>query len=178
MSADAKPTAAASTAAPPRIRLALAEDAPVVLGIRDEAIRSSSGLWIDEVPESVSSRAWFDAHLDRGSMLVAAGPDDEVLGYACFSPLRDYAGYRFTGEDSIYLLPAAQGRGVGRALLGALVAHAREHGMHSLVALVEAGNVGSIRLHERCGFQEVGRMPEAGFKFDRWWDLVTLQLLL
>jgi L-amino acid N-acyltransferase YncA len=161
----------------PLTRPARAEDAAIVLGIRDEAIRSSSGLWIDEVPAEESSRAWFDSQLDRGSMLVAE-QQGEVLGYACFSPLRDYAGYRFTAENSIYLLPAAQGRGVGTILLSALIAHAREHGMHSLVALIEAGNTGSLRLHERSGFREVGRMPEAGFKFDRWWDLVTLQLLL
>lgn len=165
---------------PPRIRLAAPEDAAVVLAIRDEAIRSSSGLWIDEVPDPEASRSWFEAQLEAGSMLVAEdpGPSAAVLGYASFSPLRDYAGYRFTGEDSVYLLPEAQGRGVGTALMEALVTHAREHGMHSLVALVESGNTGSIRLHERCGFREVGRMPEAGFKFGTWWDLVTLQLLL
>ena len=76
------------------------------------------------------------------------------------------------------LRPEAQGRGLGRTLLGALLELCREQGMHSVVALIEAGNTASIRLHERYGFTEAGRLAEAGWKFDRWWDLVQMQLRL
>lgn len=172
-----------TTAAPrPLIRAARAEDLAGVGAIREHAIRTSTGLWTDELPTPAQLEAWFREHLERGAMLVAVDPalegPEAVLGYASYGPLVPKNGYRFTAENSVYLRPEAQGRGLGTALLGALLDLCREHGMHSVVALVEAGNTASIRLHERFGFVEAGRLVEAGWKFDRWWDLVHLQLRL
>lgn len=161
------------------IRPARAQDAEAVGAIRAAAIATSTGLWIDEPPTAEQSAAWAAGHLERGTMLVAAdAAAGTVLGYATFGPLRDYSGYRRTGEVSIYLVEEAQGRGIGRALLEALVERAREAGMHSLQGWIEAGNAASIALHARCGFTEVARIPESGFKFGRWWDLVIMQRLL
>lgn len=225
----AEPAARRPAAPPVRVRLGLPGDIGPVTAIRQEAVRTSTGLWIDEVPTPEASAAWYAGQLERGTLLVAvsrggedcasapapegragasadrgsdegtsaertaqqrgeepvlvtrtvaAGPPEHILGYACFGPLREYSGYRFTAEDSIYLIPEAQGHGVGRLLLEHLVELAREHGMHSISGLIEAGNTASIRLHERCGFVEVGRMPQAGRKFETWWDLVILQRLL
>ena len=178
-----------ATAAPrPLIRAARAEDLAGVGAIREHAIRTSTGLWTDELPTPAQLEAWLREHLERGAMLVAVGTaadgaegadaEEIVLGYASYGPLVPKNGYRFTAENSVYLRPEAQGRGLGTALLGALLDLCREHGMHSVVALVEAGNTASIRLHERFGFVEAGRLVEAGWKFDRWWDLVHLQLRL
>jgi phosphinothricin acetyltransferase len=173
------------------IRSAHAADAVHVIAIRTAAIRESTALWIDEVPSSESSAAWFESHRAGGTLLVAVQEDDvdgeeradaegsaTVLGYANVSALRDYSGYRFTGEDSVYLTPRAQGKGLGRALLEALVKRSTDLGWHSLCAFVEASNTASIALHLRCGFTEVGRIPQAGTKFGRWLDLVILQRLL
>lgn len=161
------------------IRPAAEADADAVGAIRADAIATSTGLWIDEPPTAESSAAWARGHRERGSMLVAADDaTDEVLGYATFGPLRDYSGYRRTAEVSIYLHAAAQGRGIGRALLERLVELARDAGMHSLQGWIEAGNAASIALHARCGFTEVARIPESGYKFGRWWDLVIMQRLL
>lgn len=160
-------------------------DADAILAIRADAIRTSTALWIDDVPPDAASRDWLRAHVEDGTMLVAeitsegaGGTNPRVVGYACRSPLRDYDGYRWTAEDSVYLAPEAQGRGIGRALLEALVSTAEEAGMHSLVGVIEASNAASIALHARCGFVEVGRIPHAGRKFDRWLDLVIMQRLL
>ncbi|MFC0672870.1 GNAT family N-acetyltransferase [Brachybacterium hainanense] len=169
------PTDAASV---PRIRPALAADAAAVGAIRAAAIAESTGLWTDHRPTPAESAAWAQGHRERGTMLVAEDPGGDVLGYATISPLRDYSGYSRTGEVSIYLAPSAQGRGIGRRLLTALVALGQEQGWHSLQGWIEAGNAASIALHERCGFTEVARIPESGFKFGRWWDLVILHRLL
>lgn len=167
---------------PPVIRPAREEDLEGVREIREHAIRTSTGLWTDEVPSPEEIAGWFREHLARGAMLVAVDPGADgpaaVLGYASHAPLVAKNGYRFTAEDSVYLRPEAQGRGLGRTLLGALLELCREQGMHSVVALIEAGNTASIRLHERYGFTEAGRLAEAGWKFDRWWDLVQMQLRL
>lgn len=187
MSTASRPRTATGGA---RIRPLRAEDADAVIAIRDDAIRTSTALWIDEVPPVDAARAWAAGHLERGSMLVAellpengdgaAGGAEQgrVVGFASHAPLRPYDGYRWTAEDSVYLTEDAQGRGLGRALLEALVPLAAEQGAHSLIGFIEASNTGSVVLHERCGFTEVGRVPQAGRKFDRWLDLVIMQRLL
>lgn len=159
------------------IRPARAADEDAVLAIREDAIRTSPGLWIDHVPPRDELRSWFRNHVQRGSMLVAEA-DDRVVGYANHAQLRDHEGYRWTAEDSVYLAPSAQGRGLGRLLLEALVEAAAAAGMHSLVGMIEAGNTASIILHERCGFTTVGTIPQAGRKFDRWMDLRIMQRLV
>lgn len=78
----------------------------------------------------------------------------------------------------MYVRDGERGRGIGRALLEELIARARTRGAHVMVAGVESGNAGSIALHERLGFVEVGRMPQVGAKFGRWLDLTFLQLVL
>ena len=161
----------------PLIRPAEPGDAARVIAIRSHAIRTSPGLWIDDVPPQEQQQRWAADHVRDGTMLVAQG-GGEVLGYATITPLRSYSGYRHTGEVSVYVAEGAQGRGVGAALLSGVLTLAPALGMHSLSALVEAGNAASIALHRRRGFEEVGRMPEAGRKFDRWWDLIVLHRLL
>ena len=196
-----------------RIRPARPDDADAVIAIRNDAIRTSTALWIDTVPSEDAARAWAAEHVELGSMLVVElldggadpdGPADadldspgtdstdraadrpepvtappgRVVGFASHAPLRPYDGYRWTAEDSVYLTADAQGRGLGRALLEALVPLAASQGAHSLIGMIEASNTASIALHERCGFTETGRIPQAGRKFDRWLDLVIMQRLL
>lgn len=157
-------------------------DQQTVLAIRADAIRTGTALWTDTVPDAAEGARWFAAHRAAGSMLVARDEGDpgdaQVLGFAAVAPLRPYDGYRFTGEDSIYLAPGARGRGLGRRLLEALIAEARTAGMHSLVGNIEESNAASIALHERCGFRTIGTLPQAGWKFGRWLDLRIMQRML
>lgn len=160
------------------IRTAHPKDAAGVTAIRALAIAESTGLWTDEELSPSELNAWFTDLLERGQVLVAEGADGQVLGYASLEPLLPKSGYRFTGEDSIYLVAEAQGRGLGSQLLAALLEHAREQGFHSVTALIESGNTASISLHERHGYTRAGQIPEAGWKFDRWWDLTIMHRML
>jgi L-amino acid N-acyltransferase YncA len=81
-------------------------------------------------------------------------------------------------EHSVYVRPSHQGRGIGRALLVAVIEAARADGVHALIGGLSADNEVSLALHRSLGFVEVGRLPEVGRKFDRWLDLVLLQLFL
>ncbi|MEN2737989.1 N-acetyltransferase family protein [Microbacterium sp. X-17] len=109
-------------------------------------------------------------------MLVAISPAGHVLGYALVQPWAGKSAYRYTVEDSIYLGPGASGKGLGRALLAALIAACEEKGIHEIVAVIsDKGAEGSIALHERLGFVEVGRMGRVGYKFGRWLGTVYLQ---
>ena len=166
------------SAAPYTIRLAVAEDVEAVRVIRNAAIRDTTAVWtgVELTPEAAAG--WLHEHLDRGAMLVAevAEVDGAVVGYASYDAWRAKEGYRHTVGDSIYLSPAAQGRGIGRALLQQLIVLARDAGKHVMIADIEAGNTGSIALHERLGFDRVGTIREAGTKFGRWLDLTILSL--
>ena len=101
-----------------------------------------------------------------------------MLGYASFGDWRAFDGYRHTVEHSVYVRSDRRGGGIGTALMRVLIARARALGKHVMVAGIEAGNAGSIALHERLGFERVGLMPQVGTKFGRWLDLAFLQLVL
>ncbi|MFG6401972.1 GNAT family N-acetyltransferase [Microbacterium sp. P04] len=109
--------------------------------------------------------------------LVAESPSGQILGYALVAPWKSKSAYRYTVEDSIYLGQAASGKGLGRALLGALIAASQESGIREIVAAIsDRGAEASIGLHQKFGFVEVGRMGRVGFKFGRWLGVVYLQL--
>jgi phosphinothricin acetyltransferase len=163
------------SAAPYLIRPAIADDVEAVREIRNAAIRDGIALWTGVELTSPAAAEWVGEHLERGAMLVAE-IDGVVVGYAAYGPWRAKEGYRFTVDDSIYLSEAAQGRGIGRALLEQLISLAKGAGMHVMIADVEAGNTGSIVLHEKLGFEQVGTIREVGTKFDRWLDLTILSL--
>ena len=111
----------------------------------------------------------------RGALLEAAYPylvaerDGRVLGYAYAGPYRPRAAYRSTVEDSIYVAPDAQGSGIGRALLEALIRACEELDFRLMVAVIgNEASQGSIRLHTSLGFEPVGVLRDVGYKHGRW----------
>ncbi|MFC8680949.1 GNAT family N-acetyltransferase [Microbacterium ureisolvens] len=108
--------------------------------------------------------------------LVAESPSGQILGYALVQPMSSKSAYRFSVENSIYLGQAATGKGLGRALLEALIDACEAAGIRQMVAVIsDKGAEGSIALHEKLGFVEVGRMGRVGFKFDRWLGTIYMQ---
>ena len=105
-----------------------------------------------------------------------AEKDGRVVGYAYTAQFRDRAAYRFAGEDSVYIHPDHMGAGIGRALLDALLPASAEAGFQRMFAVIgDSTNTGSIRLHERTGFDHCGKLDKAGFKFGRYLDVVFMQ---
>lgn len=161
------------------IRDAEDRDLEGITAIHNDAVEHSTAIWNDTLVDLDNRRAW---HADRRRagypVLVAIDQDGAVLGYASFGDWRAFDGYRHTVEHSVYIRADQRGAGVGRALMQGLIARARAIGKHVLVAGIEAGNTGSIRLHEKLGFVQVGLLPQVGTKFGRWLDLAFLQLTL
>ena len=102
----------------------------------------------------------------------------EVVGFAAYGPFRAWPGYKYSVEHSVYVAEGSRRRGVGRALVSGIVAEARTRGVHTIIGGVVSDNAASLRLHDALGFVAVGRIREVGFKFNRWLDLVFLQLVL
>ncbi|QCO00454.1 N-acetyltransferase family protein (plasmid) [Azospirillum argentinense] len=159
------------------VRDATEADLPRILEITNEAIANTTAVW-SLVPATLESRkAWMLDRQSRGFPILVADQDGAVLGFASYGDYRPWDGYLHTVEHSIYVHPDAQGRGVGRALLAALVERAEAQGKHAMVAGIEAGNTASIALHRRAGFEEAGQLRQVGRKFGRWLDLLFMQKL-
>lgn len=161
------------------IRDAQPADADAIAAIYNHVVAHTTAIWNDHQVDGENRREWIAGRQRAGyPVLVATDDDGPVLGYASFGDWRAADGYRHTVELSVHVRADQRGAGLGRALLMALIARARASGKHVMVAAIEAGNVGSIRLHEKLGFQQVGLMPGVGTKFGRWLDLAFLQLVL
>jgi len=122
--------------------------------------------------------AWANARRERGYPVLVAEEEAQVVGFATFGDFRSWPGYRFTVECTVHIHAERRGRGIGTALLRELIARARAAGKHSMVAGVDSENEASLKFLEGLGFVRVGRLPEVGFKFERFLDLVLLQYRL
>lgn len=159
------------------IRPATEADLPAILAIYNDAVMKTTAIW-NEAPSTLDSRrAWFTERRKAGFPVLVA-VDDDVVGYGSFGEFRPFEGYRYTVEHSIYVLDAAQGKGLGKLLLAALIGEARGMGKRVMVGAIDAANYASLALHETMGFEETGRMPGVGEKFGRRLDLVLVQLTL
>jgi phosphinothricin acetyltransferase len=159
------------------IRAATTADAPSIASLLDALLATTTIEWTEVPHTPQSTLGWLEAH---EAVLVAEDRGD-VVGVAAYGWFRDALarpGYRFTVENTVHVRQDRWGKGVGRALMTALIDQARRRGHHTMVAAIDGANVPSIRFHERLGFVEVARMPEIGAKFGRWLDLVLLQLAL
>ena len=163
-----------------RIRPATMADSPTIRQIRNAAVRESLAIWTSIEQNHAEAEAWLAPVVQRGTALVAhvSGRPQDVVGFAVAGPWHSYEGYSRTVEDSIYLCPAAQGKGLGARLLAALIEASRRAGDRTMIALIEAGNATSVRLHERYGFTTVGTVPQAGEKHGQILDLTLMSRCL
>lgn len=152
-------------------------DLPAILEIYNDAVTSSTAIWNEIVVDLDNRKDWLAARRAKGFPVLVAETDGVVSGYASYGDWRAFDGYRHTVEHSVYVEKSRRGAGTGRALMEALLAYARNAGVHAMIAAIEGENSASIKLHETLGFQHTGRYPEVGTKFGRWLDLVTMQYL-
>jgi phosphinothricin acetyltransferase len=159
-----------------RIEDATDDDLPAVVAIYNQVLLTSTAIYREE-PATIDERqAWNDTRKKNGYPLLVARTDDlPVAGFATFGDFRAWPGYRFTVEHSVHIAESCRGRGIGTALMRLLIERGTALGKHVMVAGIDADNGGSIRMHERLGFEQTGHLKEVGFKFGRWLDLVFMQ---
>lgn len=160
------------------LRSATPADLAAIAAIYNQSVVDSTASWDYEPWTAAQHADWYAYKVERGFPLLVAVDADQVVGYASYGEFRHKIGYDRTRELSIYLAETARGKGVGTTLMRALIDHARADGVHVLVGGLSADNEASVRLHRKMGFVEVARMPQVGRKFDRWLDLVYMQLVL
>ncbi len=106
--------------------------------------------------------------------IFVAADDDGVVGWSSLSSFRPRFGYRFTVENSLYVMADRRGQGIGRMLMPPLISAARERGKHAMIAVIDATNAASLHLHASFGFQQVAYFTQVGYKFGRWLDLILV----
>lgn len=158
------------------IRDAAPADLPEILAIYNDAVANTTAIWNETLVDLDNRKAWHQARLERGFPVLVAERGGRIAGYASYGDWRAFEGFRHTVEHSIYIEKDHRGGGIGRALMQALIERAREGDVHVMVACIESGNAGSVRLHQSLGFREVGRFSEVGIKFGRWLDLTCMEL--
>ena len=163
----------------PTIRPAALGDIPAVTRIYAHAVETGTASFELTPPDETEMTRRMSKLLDGGFPYLVAEMDGALVGYAYAGPYRERPAYRFTLEDSIYIAPDAQGRGIGRALLPVLVDESTKCGFRQMIAVIgDSEQTASITLHARCGFYYVGTFPHVGFKFGRWLDTVLMQRAL
>jgi phosphinothricin acetyltransferase len=161
------------------LRLARLDDAEAIRQIYNREVTTST-VTFDIVPRSLDEqRHYLSARSGAHAVIVATdGEDGAVLGYGALSPWRAKPAYSTSVEDSVYIHPDHQGRGIGRMLLTELIRVGTAHGFHAVFARIVGEHEASIRLHTSLGFETVGTEREVGRKFGRWLDVLVMELLI
>jgi L-amino acid N-acyltransferase YncA len=158
------------------IRPAQPRDLAVITAIYDDAVRHGTASFELDPPDQAEMARRYEALRVGGYPYLVAEFDGDIVGYAYAGPYRARPAYRWSVEDSIYVAPQAQRRGIGSSLLARLLAEAEAGGFRQMLAVIgDSANTGSVELHRAAGFRLVGTFENVGFKFGRWLDTVLMQ---
>lgn len=160
------------------IRHATEDDLPAILEIYNDVILHTTAVYDYEPHTLEMRRQWFITKKEQGFPVFVAADDEKIVGLSSIGPFRAWAAYKYSVENSVYVSADSRGRGIGKLLIPPLIVVARELGLHTIIAGIDAANEASLKLHEHFGFKEVAHFREVGYKFDRWLDLKFLQLVL
>ncbi len=161
------------------IRDASPQDLERITDIYRESVLNGVATYELTPPNLEEMQGRYTALVDNGfPYLVAETDTGELAGYAYAGPYRTRPAYRWTVEDSIYLPPQSRGKGVGKALLAALVGRSADLGFRQMIAVIGGASPASVALHRALGFEMSGTIKATGFKHGRWLDTTIMQLPL
>jgi phosphinothricin acetyltransferase len=159
------------------LRPAAESDLPAINYIYNHYVLHSTCTWQEEPEPLDGRREWFRHHSPKHPVIVAVA-SGQVVGWGSLSPFRERSAYRNTVENSVYVHHQHHRRGIGSALLQDLIARAGVLGCHAIIGVIDADQTASIALHLKYGFQKVGHLKQVGLKFNRWLDVIYMELIL
>jgi L-amino acid N-acyltransferase YncA len=159
------------------IRPAKTSDIPAITRIYAEAVTHGTASFELTAPIEPEMARRMNDLTSKGFPYIVAESGGELAGYAYVGPFRTRPAYRLTVENSVYVAPGSHRRGVGRALLAALIEASEKAGHRQMIAVIgdSTKQQASIALHAAAGFKHVGILPDTGFKHGRWLDTVLMQ---
>jgi L-amino acid N-acyltransferase YncA len=160
------------------LRDAVESDLKAISALYAREVLEGTATFELEPPSQIEMGRRFATVKGYGLPWIVAEVDGQFAGYAYLGPFRTRAAYRYAVENSIYVAPGMQGRGVGRALLNALIGEARALGLRHVMGVISQSDTSdaSLALHRALGFADAGVWRHAGWKFERWLDVWVMQL--
>jgi L-amino acid N-acyltransferase YncA len=160
----------------PTLRAAEPRDLAAITAIYAHHVLTGLASFETEAPDEAEMQRRFEAVRAKSFPYLVAQWDGRVVGYAYASLYRERPAYRFALEDSLYVHPDFQGKGIGRALLARLIAECEAIGCRQLIAVIgDSANAPSIGIHAALGFEMTGTLRSVGWKHGRWVDTVLMQ---
>ncbi len=153
-------------------------DTEQIVTVLNYYIANSTALYDYHARSVEQQQAIFEEKLQKGFPVIVAEIDSKIVGFGYYSEFRFREAYKFTVEHSVYVAPDEHGKGIGKIVLQDLIALAKQQKLHTMVAVIDSENQGSIAFHEQFGFEIVGNIRESGFKFERWLHSIIMQLIL
>lgn len=160
------------------IRPAKSGDLEKILEIVNHSILHTTANYSYDTQTLEVQTKWFEDKKAKNMPVIVADLNGEVIGFGSYGQFREKIGYQYTVEHSVYVVDNAIGKGIGSKLLTELIKLAKEQGLHVMIGAIDASNTGSIAFHEKFGFVATGTIREVGYKFEKWLDLVFMQLIL
>jgi L-amino acid N-acyltransferase len=161
-----------------RLRTATEADLPQLLDIYNDVILNTTAVYSYDPHNLQMRQEWFAQKQQAGHPVFVAEEENTIVGFSSYGPFRAWQAYQFTVENSVYVKKDCRGKGIAKLLMQPLIDSAKNAGLHTIVAGIDATNEASIRLHQQFGFKQVAYFKEVGYKFNRWLDLVFMQLML
>ncbi|HEY9530555.1 MAG TPA: GNAT family N-acetyltransferase [Burkholderiales bacterium] len=159
-----------------QVRPALPDDLAAIQAIYSHHVLTGLASFEEASPPAAELGRRYDEVIAKKLPYLVADFGGTVAGFGYCAPYRARSAYRYALEDSVYVRPDAQGRGVGSALLAELIRRCEALGYRQLIAVIgDSGHAASIGLHVSQGFLRVGTLRSVGFKFGRWVDSVLMQ---
>ena len=160
------------------IRSAKKIDLPSILKIVNFEIEHTTSIYDYNKRTLQNQTAWLEKKVLKKMPVIVAEENGSVAGFGTFGIFRPWDGYQFSVEHSIYMDKNLRGKGTGTKIMNKLIHLAKEQGFHTMIAGIDANNAKSIKFHQDFGFKKVGRFNQIGYKFEKWLDLIFMQLLL
>ena len=154
------------------------EDTQAILAIINHAILHSTALYDYAIRSYEQQKNILEDKINKNFPVIVAELDGNVVGFGMYSEFRFREAYKFTVEHSVYVNENFHGKGIGKLLLQELITLAQKQNLHTIIAVIDSENQGSVEFHEKFGFKTVGIIKESGYKFDRWLHSVFMQLIL
>lgn len=158
------------------IRTATKQDLSKILEIYNDAILNTTAIYSYK-PHTLEDRiAWYEDKLASGCPLIVFEDNNMVAGFATFGSFRPWPAFKYSIEHSLYVHKDYRNKGIATTLMKELIAIANKMEYATMVAGIDSENITSISLHKKLGFTYSGTIKKAGYKFDRWLDLIFYQL--
>lgn len=154
------------------------EDTQAILAIINHNILYSTALYDYTVRSYEQQKNILEEKINKNFPVIVAELDGNVVGFGMYSEFRFREAYKYTVEHSVYVNENFHGKGIGKQLLQELIDLAKKQKLHTMIAVIDAENQGSVEFHEKFGFVTAGIIKESGYKFDRWLHSVIMQLIL